>query len=90
VFIPAAAVVGAVIGSRWRQRVLDWATAIGGAALILAGIAVWAPGALGWLGNPTTASPAVLASALWIALAVGGPMTQKRLSGRSTCAAARA
>jgi hypothetical protein len=82
-FIPAAAVVGAVIAARWRQGVLGWATAIGGSALVLAGLAVLAPTTLGWLRNPTTAAGSVLAFAIWIALAVGARIAQKRLSGQS-------
>lgn len=83
VFIPAASVVGAVIASRWRQGVLAWATAIGGSALVLAGIAVLAPRTLGWLRNPTTGTGAVLAIVIWAVLALGARIMQKSLSGRS-------
>ena len=90
VFIPAAAVVGAVIAARWRERMLGWATAIGGSALVLAGLAVLAPSTLGWLRNPTTATGTVLAFAIWVVLAVAARMTQKRLAGQSRPAVAPA
>ena len=38
VFVPAVAVVGGVVVGRWRERMVGWATAIGGAALVLAGL----------------------------------------------------
>jgi hypothetical protein len=82
-FIPAAAVVGAVVAARWRQRVLGWATAVAGSALILAGLALLAPSSLGWLRHPTTAAGTVLAFVIWVALAVGARIAQKRLAGGS-------
>jgi hypothetical protein len=86
VFIPSVAVVGGVVMARWRERLVGWATAIAGSALVLSGLGVLAPDALGFLQNPGTAAAQVASTGLWVALAVAARLAQRtvrRTPGRS-------
>lgn len=78
VFIPAVAVVGAVVLNRWRERLVGWATAVAGSALVLSGLGRLAPDSLGFLREPEGSVGQVTATALWVALAVVGRASQKR------------
>ena len=52
VFVPAVAVVGGVVMGRWRERLIGWATAIGGSALVLAGLGRMNADMSGFLADP--------------------------------------
>ncbi len=78
VFVPAVAVVGGVVVEKWRERFIGWATAIGGAGLVLTGLGRWAPSSLGFLRNPQDYGEQLIAFVAWVALAVLGRLVQKR------------
>lgn len=80
IVVPAVAFVCALLARRFEQPFLVWATALGGAALVLSGTGrLWA-GAAGELWRPTTTGGVVLVLALWIVLAVVGRIAQGRLA----------
>lgn len=70
VFVPAVAVCFAVLLGRWRERLLGWATAIAGSALVLSGIGRLAPDTLGALYSPTDVPGQLVSSGSWVVLAV--------------------
>jgi hypothetical protein len=78
VFVPAVALVGGVVVEKWRERFIGWATAIGGAGLVLTGLGRLAPDTLGSLRDPQDTGGQLLAVLAWIALAVVGRVAQRR------------
>jgi hypothetical protein len=78
VFVPAVAVVGGVALGRWRERLVGWATAIGGSALVLAGFGQLDADLPGFLGEPEAYGQQAGAVVVWIALAVLGRVAQRR------------
>lgn len=85
VFVPAVAVVGGVAVGRWRERMVGWATAIGGSALVLAGISRLDYDVPGFGGDPQGYGEQGIAVVAWVALAVLSRIAQRRwMSSRST------
>jgi hypothetical protein len=79
VFVLVSAVCGAFALAQLRTRVVGWATAAAGAALVLSGLGLMAPRTLGLLHDPETAGRQVVSVAAWVALAVGLRLAQRRL-----------
>lgn len=83
VLVIATAVAVGFLADRYRRRVLLWTTAIGGAGLILSALGLIAPDTLGFLRHPDPGVEQVTTTALWIALAAGGWITQRALFPRA-------
>jgi hypothetical protein len=79
VFVPAVAVVGGVVLERWRDRFIGWATAIGGSALVLAGLGRTDSGARVF-GDPGDYGEQAISVVAWVLLAVLARVVQRRLS----------
>lgn len=79
-FIPAMAVAFGVLANRLRGRFMAWATAFGGAALVISGLGIMAPEMLGELRDPQTTLQGVVSTTAWIALAVFGRAVQRATS----------
>ena len=79
VVVVAVALVFGFLADRYRSRVLLWATSIGGAGLILASLGLIWPDMLGFLRDPQAGVEPVTSTLLWVALAAGGWITQRRL-----------
>ena len=79
VVVVATALVFGFLADKFRERVLLWATAIGGAGLILSGLGLIWPDSLGFLRQPGPGSEQVLTTVLWVAVAACGWLTQRRL-----------
>lgn len=80
VFVPAVAVVGGVALERWRERLVGWVTAIGGSALVLAGLGRVDAG-VRFIADPEDTGEQAVAVVAWIVLAVLARMVQKSLGG---------
>ncbi len=78
-FVAAMAFIGGFATQRFRQTALIVACALGGAGLILSGLARAFPDALGFLRAPDATWSTVLAALAWIAVAVAGVVVQRRL-----------
>lgn len=77
VMVPAVAFVCALLARRFERRFMAWATAIGGAALVLSGVGrLWADVA-GELWQPASTAGVILVAVLWAVLAVVGRSVQK-------------
>lgn len=83
VVVVATALAFGFLADKFRERVLLWATAIGGAGLILSAIGLIWPDTLGFLRHPSPGGQQALSTALWVALAAGGWLTQRRLFPRA-------
>jgi hypothetical protein len=79
VVVVAVSLVFGFLADRYRGRVLLWATAIGGAGLILSSLGLIWPDALGFLRDPQAGAETVTSTLIWVALAGGGWITQRRL-----------
>jgi hypothetical protein len=79
VVVVATAIVFGFLADRYRGRVLVWATAIGGAGLILSSLGVIWPSSLGFLRNPNAGTQQWTSTLIWIALTAAGWLTQRRL-----------
>lgn len=85
VFVPAVAVVGGVVVGRWRERMVGWATAIGGSALVLAGIGRVDLGVPTYVSDPQGYGEQGIAVVAWVGLAVLARLVQRRvLPSRAT------
>jgi hypothetical protein len=80
VFVPAVAVVGGVALERWRERLVGWVTAIGGSALVLAGLGRVDSG-VRVIADPQDTGDQAIAVAAWVALAVLARVVQRRVGG---------
>lgn len=69
----------ALLADRYRERSLLWLTTLGGAGIVLVGLARAAPGTLGFLRGADTVTEQVVTTLLWAGLAVAGWVTQRRL-----------
>ncbi|MFC7726095.1 hypothetical protein ACFQW6_13330 [Nocardioides sp. GCM10028917] len=78
--MPAVAVVGGVALERWRDRLIGWATAIGGSALVLAGLGRTDSGAR-VVGDPGDYGEQAISVAAWVLLAVLARVVQRRVAG---------
>ena len=79
VVVVAVAVGCGFLADRFRGRVLLWATAIGGAGLMLSSLGVLWPRGLGFLRVPEPGWAQVTSTLLWTGLTVAGWFTQRRL-----------
>ena len=79
VLVVAVAVAFGFLADRYRSRVLLWATAIGGAGLILSSLGLIWPGTLGFLRDPAAGAEQITSTLLWVALSAGGWLTQRAL-----------
>jgi hypothetical protein len=82
VVVLALAVLGAELAVRFRRRALLWETALGGASIILSGLAIMWPSVLGALGHPDEGWQQWLMLAVWVALSGCGWFVQRRLFRR--------
>jgi hypothetical protein len=80
VFVPAVAVVGGVALERWRERLVGWVTAIGGSALVLAGLGRVDAGVRA-VADPQDAGEQAVAVVAWVVLTVLARTVQKRMGG---------
>lgn len=85
-FIAATGFIGGLATQHFRQRALAVACALGGAGLALSGVARAFPDALGFLRAPGTPWQSVVATAVWLALAVVGWTIQRRQLGEKETA----
>jgi hypothetical protein len=81
-FVAATGFVAGVATRRYRGTVLAAACSLGGAGLLLSGLARAFPQTLGFLRRPETPAMAALGTLVWIVLAVLGWALQRR-SARS-------
>ncbi len=79
VLVVAVAVAFGFLADRYRRRVLLWATAIGGAGLVLGALGLIAPSTLGFLRDPAAGVEQVTSTAIWIGLSAAGWVTQRAL-----------
>ena len=80
VFVPAVAVVGGVALERWRDRLIGWATAIGGSALVLAGLGR-VDADVRVVGDPGDYGEQAISVVAWVVLAVLARVVQRRMAG---------
>lgn len=80
VFVPAVAVVGGVALERWRERLVGWVTAIGGSALVLAGLGR-VDSDVRVVSDPADYGEQAISVAAWVALAVLARVVQRRVGG---------
>lgn len=82
VVVLALAALAAELAHRFRRRALLWETSLGGAAVILSGLGLMWPGALGLFAHPDEGWQQVVMFAAWLALAGFGWWVQRRLFRR--------
>ncbi|MFC9361820.1 DUF4203 domain-containing protein [Rhodococcus sp. NPDC057014] len=78
IVIVALAVACGFVADRYRARALLWLTALGGASLVLTGLGLAIP-PLRFLEDPNEGTQQFFATLIWIAVAAGGWLTQRRL-----------
>ncbi|MDN5790079.1 MAG: DUF4203 domain-containing protein [Micrococcales bacterium] len=81
VFVVAAAFLSGWLANRWSVRTLLVLTALGGAGLMLSGLAR-TTSSLAWLRAPDSAVATVIMALLWVGLAGLGWASQRRISAR--------
>ncbi len=89
IVVLAAALVGGIGAARAGSAVLVVVTALAGSGLLLRGAVAVGPAFLGFLHDPTTLVGAVVAAAVWLALAVAGVVVQRRGPARRAAAGGR-
>lgn len=77
-FVAASAFIGGVVTRRFHTTMIAAICALGGAGLMLSGLAQALPQVFGALRAPQTAGGALVAAIVWIALAVAGWVVQRR------------
>ena len=82
VVVVATAIVFGFLADRYRGRVLLWATAIGGAGLILSSLGTIWPSSLGFLRHPSEGAQQWTSTGFWVLLTLAGWLTQRRLFAR--------
>lgn len=83
IVVLAAALLGGVGATQVRSPVLAVVTALAGAGLAVRGAVTLAPSLLGFLREPATLFGSLIATAVWLALAVAGWGAQGR-AGRAS------
>lgn len=78
IVVLAAALLGGVGATQVRSPVLAVVTALAGAGLAIRGVVALAPSLLGFLREPGTLFGSLVATAVWLALAVAGWTAQRR------------
>ena len=81
IFVLAVGFVSGLATQRFHTGVLAGICALGGAGLVLSGVALAFPDSLGFLRTPDTTGQAALAGVLWLALALAGWAVQRRTAG---------
>ncbi|GAA3391364.1 DUF4203 domain-containing protein [Cryptosporangium minutisporangium] len=82
-FVAASGFIGGILTQRFRQSALAVACALGGAGLVLSGLARIDPDVFGFLRAPDATWEVTLATALWLGLALLGWVVQRQqLRGR--------
>ncbi|AEE44671.1 hypothetical protein [Cellulomonas fimi] len=79
VLVAAVAVASATLAEKYRRRALLWLTVLGGASVILTGLALLWPSTLGFLRRPDEGAEQVLLLVVWLAVAAAGWVVQRRL-----------
>jgi hypothetical protein len=82
VFVPAVAALCGFLAGRWSRTFLLWATAFGGASLVLSGLGRMAPEQLGDLRVPDDTTGQVVNAVCWLGLGLLGRAAQTRLIRR--------
>ncbi|MEU4690103.1 hypothetical protein [Actinoplanes sp. NPDC023714] len=77
-FVAAAGFIGGLVTQRFRWGALAVVCALGGAALVLSGLARAFPDPLGFLRDPASEVEAALTTVVWLALATTGWLVQRR------------
>lgn len=70
------------VAGRYRNRVVLWLTAVGGAGVILSGLALLAPDLLGYLRRPEGAAAQIVTLVAWVLLAGAGWYVQRQVFPR--------
>ena len=83
VVVVATAIVFGFLADRYRGRAILWATAIGGAGLIISSLGYIWPDTLGLLRQPEAGIQQVTSTVLWVGLSGAGWFTQRRLFPRA-------
>ena len=78
-FVVATGFIGGIATQRFRGTALAVACALGGAGLVLSGLARAFPDALGFLRAPEAVWQSAVATLTWVVLAIVGWTTQRRL-----------
>ncbi|GAA5113523.1 hypothetical protein [Pseudonocardia adelaidensis] len=78
-FVAASGFIIGFAVQRFRHGLLSLACALGGAGLVLSGLARTFPGALGFLRYPQTPWHALITTVCWLALAGAGWAVQRRM-----------
>ena len=79
VFVPCVAIVGGLLATRYRERALLWATALAGSSMLLNGLASLEGDDFDALQQPEGAGQVSVAASVWLAVALLGWWTQRRL-----------
>lgn len=79
IIVIAVAAACGFLADKYRRRALLWLTTIGGAGLVLGGLARVAPDPLGFLRDPSAGWEQVVSFLAWAALALAGWLVQRRL-----------
>lgn len=79
VVVVAIAIVFGFLAERFRGRVLLWATAIGGAGLILSSLGIIWPSGLAFLRHPNAGAQQWASTGFWVLLTLAGWIIQRRL-----------
>ena len=83
VVVVATAIAFGFLADRYRGRAILWATAIGGAGLIISSLGYIWPDTLGFLHHPEAGIQQVTSTVLWVGLSAAGWFTQRRLFPRA-------
>jgi len=79
VLVAVTAYVGALLAEKYARRALLWFTALGGASVILSGMAGLWPDGFGFLAHPDAGWQQTVMLVLWLAVAGTGWYVQRQL-----------
>jgi hypothetical protein len=81
IFVMAVAFISGIATQRFHKTVLTAVCALGGAGLALSGMARAFPDTRGFLRTPTSTAQTILATVVWLVVAILGWLVQRRLAG---------